>query len=95
MIGCLSMEGTVRYVQLRGSAQKGSYTLSSLHAPMGTHSKLGDVENNFCRTSSGPIAAYSHKMVKMLFFPSFSPQCDFGKKCSFYFADPAYINVFT
>lgn len=34
---------TVRYVQLRGSqsAQEGSYILSGLHAPVGTHNKLG------------------------------------------------------
>lgn len=62
--------GTVRYVQLRGSqsAQEGSYILSGLLAPLGTHNKLGDVENNFCRTSSKPIASYTHKMVNMLCF---------------------------
>lgn len=77
----LSLYGsTVRYVQLGGSqsAQKGSYILSSLHAPLGTHNKLGVVENNFCRTSSKPIATYSHKMVKMLFFHCPFPQHHLG-----------------
>lgn len=69
----LSLYGsTVRYVQLRGSqsAQEGSYILSGLHAPLGTHNKLGDAENNFCRASFKPIATYPNKMAKMFHCPS-------------------------
>lgn len=62
---------TVRYVQLRRtqSAREGFYLFCLVYTPLGnSQEQLGDVKNNVCRTSPGPIAIYTHKTVKLLCF---------------------------